>query len=191
VYGRDDAGAPDVQVVCAGTPVVVFGPRLMTQEAGIKTIDGATRFALGRIAELARPERIAVAGLAEAELGSVFAALVRSFAPPASHGAVRGLFGDPDVQRARDEAVRGALSVKLRQRFEQLFAAILPADLVLARYAGATRRVADRAGLLVSGDCAAALASSGARGDGVEPVVAAVTHPAYPSLRALLGVGVR
>ena len=188
LYGRDDASAPDVQLVCAGTPIVVLGPRVTTI-AG--SIDGAARFALGRVAELSRPERVVVAGLAEAEIRSVFAALVRSFGPPASHGAVRGLFGDPDVQRARDESVRGALSVKLRMRFEQLFATIAPAELDLARYAAASRRIADRAGLLVSGDPAAALASSNATGAGIEPIVAAVTSPAYPSLRALLGVGVR
>ena len=191
IYGRDDAAAPDVQLVCAATPVVVLGPRLLAIDPGSKAIEPRFRFALGRVAELARPERAVVAGLPAAELGAVFAALVRSFAPPASHAAVRGLFGDHDVQRARDEAVRGALSVKLRQRFEHLFAGIAPADLDVARYAAASQRVADRAGLLVSGDVAAALASANARGAGTEPVVAAVTNRAYPSLRALLGVGVR
>jgi hypothetical protein len=43
----------------------------------------------------------------------------------------------------------------------------------------------------VSGDVAAALASSNKRGAGPEPIIAAVTHPSYPSLRAVLGVGVR
>ena len=47
------------------------------------------------------------------------AALVRSFAPPAAHAAVARLVGDPDVQRARDEALRSTLPVKLRLRFEQ------------------------------------------------------------------------
>lgn len=187
LYARDDADAPDTQLVCAATPVVVIGPRV----TGTDTIDGATRFALGRVAELARPERAVVAGLPELELRTVFAALVRSFAPAASHAAVRTLVADADVQRARDEAVRGALSVKLRQRFEQLFASIAPGGLDPMRYAAATQRVADRAGLLVSGDVAAALASSNRRGAGPEPVITAVTHPSYPSLRAALGVGVR
>ncbi len=188
LFARDDAGAPPVQLVCAGTPIVVLGPRLVGDGA---EIGPATRFALGRVAELSRPERVVVAGLPGAEAGAVFAALVRSFAPPTSHAAVRGLFADADVQRARDEAVRGSLPVRLRQRFEQLFATIAPADLDLGRHAAAGQRVATRAGLLVSGDCAAALATAAARGAGADEVVAAVTDPAYPSLRAALGVGVR
>jgi tetratricopeptide (TPR) repeat protein len=188
LYGRDQADAPDATIVCAGTPIVVLGPRV-TAEAG--SVDGATRFALGRVAELSRPERFIVAGLAETHLRAVFAALVRSFAPAASHNAVRGLFSDADIQRVRDDQVRGALSVKLRSRFEQLLAAIAPHDLDLARYATAGERVSDRAGLLVSGDPAAAIAAAAARGDGPDAVVAAVTDPAYPTLRALLGVGVR
>ncbi len=188
LYERDDVAAPDVQLVCAGTPIIVFGARITTASG---VLDSAARFALGRAAELSRPERVVVAGLSDVEVRAIFAALVRSFAPAASHAAVRGLIGDPDVQRARDESVRGALSVKLRQRFEQLFAAIAPADLDLKRYTAACHRIADRAGLLVCGDCAAALAAATKHGGGSEVVVAAVTDPAYASLRAALGVGVR
>ena len=188
LYGIDDAEAPDARIVCAGTPIVVVGPRVM---ADASTIDTAMRFALGRVAELSRPERIIAAGLAETHARAVFAALVRCFAPAASHNAVRGLFSDPDIQRVRDDQVRGALTVKLRQRFEHLLATISPADLDLARYTAACHRVADRAGLLVSGDCAAALAFAASRGAGPETVVAAVTSPAYPTLRTTLGVGVR
>ncbi len=188
LYAVDHADAPDARVVCAATPIVVLGPRVVA-DAG--SIDSAARFALGRVAELSRPERFIAAGLAELHACAVFAALVRCFAPSASHDAVRALFSDPDIQRVRDDQVRGALSVKLRQRFEQLFASIPPLALDLRRYTAACHRVADRAGLLVSGDCAAALASAAASGAGAESIVAAVTTPAYATLRATLGVGVR
>ncbi|MBK9033603.1 MAG: tetratricopeptide repeat protein [Myxococcales bacterium] len=181
VYARDDADAPDLQLVCAGTPIVVFGPRLGD------TVDGARRFALGRIAELTRPERAVVAGLPDVEVATLLAALVRSFAPPASHGAVARLIADPDVQRARDEMVRGALSVKVRQRFEQLFADLPPTAIELGRHRAAVQRVAERAGLLVSGDCAAALVKPTG---GVAAVVRTVAHPDYVPLRAKLGLAV-
>ena len=91
------------------------------------------------------------------------------------------------MQRARDEALRGALPVRLRQRFEQLFAE-LPADaLDLHRHRAALARVAERAGLLVSGDCAAALVEPTG---GPAAVVRTVTDPDYPALRARLGVAV-
>ena len=183
-YVRDDAAAPPVQLVCAGTPIVVLGP-------AAAEVGSAIRFALGRVAELSRPERMIVGGLPDAELRSVFAALVRSFAPPTSHAAVRSLFADADVQRARDESIRSVLPVKLRLRFEQLFADLSPADLDLAAYVAASHRVADRAGLLVSGDAAAAVAASTQRGAGPEPIVRAVASPAYAALRAKLGIGVR
>ena len=184
LYARDDAAAPDVQVVCAGTPIVILGPRFAAADA---EVDGARRFALGRAAELTRPERAIVAGLPDAEVATLLAALVRSFAPPASHGLVARLVGDPDVQRARDEALRGALPVKLRLRFEQLFAESPHTVIDLGRHRAATQRAADRAGLLVSGDFAAALARPVG---GALAVVRAVTDPGYPALRARLGNGV-
>ncbi len=181
VYARDDADAPDLQLVCAGTPIVVLGPRLGD------VVDGARRFALGRIAELTRPEHAIVAGLADAEVATLVAALVRSFAPAASHGAVARLIGDPDVQRARDEALRGALPVKLRQRFEALFAELPPTPLDLTRHRAAIQRVAERAALLVSGDCAAALVRPTG---GPAAVVRTVAHDDYVPLRARLGLAV-
>jgi len=160
---------------------VVLGPRLA---AGDVTVDGARRFALGRAAELTRPERAIVAGLPDAEVATLLASLVRSFAPPASHAAVARLVGDPDVQRARDEALRSALPVRLRARFEQLFAELPPTALDLNRHRAACQRAADRAGLLVSGDFAAALVKPAG---GAIAIVRAVADPAYPALRVKLG----
>jgi hypothetical protein len=182
LYARDDEAAPDLQLVCAGTPIVVFGPRFATGD-----VDGARRFALGKVAELTRPERMVVAGLADAEVGSLLAALVRSFGPAASHPAVARLFSDPDVQRARDESLRSALPVKLRQRFEQLFAELPPGAIDLAKHRAATSRVAERAALVVSGDCAAALQRPTS---GAAAVVRTVTHVDYLPLRARLGLAV-
>ena len=181
LYATDDPAAPELRLVCAGTPIVVFGPRASA------AVDPARRFALGTIAELTRPERAVVAGQPPAEVATLLASLVRGFAAPALHGAVARWVGDPDVQRARDEALRGALPVRLRQRFEQLFAE-LPADaLDLHRHRAALARVAERAGLLVSGDCAAALVEPTG---GPAAVVRTVTDPDYPALRARLGVAV-
>ncbi|MEZ4403769.1 MAG: tetratricopeptide repeat protein [Kofleriaceae bacterium] len=181
LYATDDPRAPEVQVVCAGTPIVVLGPRAA---AGV---DRARRFALGAAAELTRPEHAIVAGLPVAEVGTLLAALVRSFAPPASHAAVAALVLDPDVQRARDEALRGALPVKLRQRFEQLFAELPPTPLTLTAHLAAVQRVATRAALLVSGDYGAALTQPNAT---ATEVVRTVTDPDYVALRARLGLAV-
>ncbi len=185
LYLRDEAGAPPVQVVCAATPLVILGPRVHGE------LDLAARFHLGWAAELSRPARMVAVGMATTDLHATFAALVRTFAPAAVHGAVLALQLEADVQRARDEGLRGALPVRLRLRFEQLFAGLRTDDLDLQRYLAACARVADRAGLLVSGDPAAMLASVAARGAAPTAVVQAVTDPAYPALRARLGVGGR
>ena len=185
LYVRDQAGAPPIQLVCAATPMVILGPRLQGE------VDLAARFQLGRAAELSRWHRVVAVGLAADDLRATFAALVRSFAPPALHAAVAPLVLDRDVQRARDEALRGALSVRLRQRFEQLFAGVAPTELDLGRYLAGCARAADRAGLLVSGDVAAAQASAAERGADPAAVVRTVIDPAYAALRARLGVGWR
>jgi Tfp pilus assembly protein PilF len=185
LYLRDEPGAPPVQVVCAATPLVVLGPRLQGD------LDLAARFQLGRAAELTRPARMVAIGLAPADLRATCAALVRNFAPPPLHAAIAALVPDVEVQRARDEAVRGALPVKLRLRFEQQFAGLAAGDLVLDRFLAACERVADRAGMLVSGDPSAALASAADRGLGPASVLRAGFDPAYAALRARLGVGVR
>jgi hypothetical protein len=62
---------------------------------------------------------------------------------------------------------------------------------VLDRFLAACERVADRAGMLVSGDPSAALASAADRGLGPASVLRAGFDPAYAALRARLGVGVR
>src|SRR5690606_18779492 len=62
LYPSQAAGAPDIQIVCAAAPVVVFGPRL--QAAGKDPAErAALRFLLGRAAEMLRPEHIIAAGL--------------------------------------------------------------------------------------------------------------------------------
>lgn len=185
LFTRDDAAAPPVQVVCGSSPMVVLGPAVAGE------VDGAIRFALGRAAELTRPARMVAHGLAALDLHATFAAVIRSFAPARLHAAVAPLVGDDEVQRARDEAVRSALPVRLRLRLEQLTAGLAPADLDLGRYLAGCARVADRAGLLVSGDPAAALAAVASRHGAPRSLVLAVTDPAYPTLRARLGVGVR
>lgn len=179
LYATDDPAAPDLRLVCAGTPIVVFGPR------GQGAVDGARRYALGAIAELSRADRAIACGLPLAEVRALVAGLVRSFAPAPLHAAVARWIVDADVQRARDEALRGALAVRLRQRFEQLFAELPAAALDIERHRAALERVAGRAALLVSADCAAAVARAGA-----PAVVRAVTHPDYPALRARLGLAV-
>jgi hypothetical protein len=193
LYQRDVAGAPDVQVVCAATPIVVLGPRLL---ADPPPPDAELRFLLGRAAELVRPERIVACGQTRADAARVLAAVARLFGPAALRDAANTrLVDDHEIQHAHDDIVKAALPVRIRTRLEQLLAA-LPVDaLDLDRYRAACERIADKVGLALCGDHGAAVALVTARA-GATPAAAAhlvraVAHPDWPALRARLGLGVR
>jgi hypothetical protein len=186
LYTIDDPTAPDIQIIAGATPILVLGTRLLGEVPR-----GELRALLGRAALLTRPEHVIAAGLATDQLERLIAALARVFGPPRLAEAVVPFVRDPDVQRAHDELVRGALSLKLRARIEALLAPLSAAELDLDRVRAATERAADRAGLIASGDPAAALAVVGRRGVEVRHVVALATAPGYLALRARLGLGVR
>ncbi|HWN70371.1 MAG TPA: tetratricopeptide repeat protein, partial [Haliangium sp.] len=81
LYTSQAPAAPDLQIVCAAAPVVVFGPRL--QAAGKDPAQRtALRFLLGRTAEMLRPENIIAAGLPQADFTNLLGALLRLFGPP-------------------------------------------------------------------------------------------------------------
>jgi tetratricopeptide (TPR) repeat protein len=188
LYMRDDAGAPDVQVACAATPIVILGPRLL---ADPPPPDAELRFLIGRAAELARPERMVAVGLPKGEAARVIAAVARLFGPPPLREAADRLIEDQDVQRARDDVVKSALPLKLRSRLEQVLSTMSPDDLDLARYTAACERIADRVGLALCGDASVTFSRVIARGAGPSHLVRAAAHPGWMALRHKLGIGVR
>ena len=117
-------------------------------------------------------------------------AVVRLFGPPALREAVSA-FVDEDVQRAHDEAVKGALPVKLRTRLEALLLDMPSTALDNARYLQVCERNADLAALLVGGDPTTIVRCAQARGDKLDHLIRAIGHPAWLATRQKLGVGVR
>jgi len=190
IYTRDDAGTPDVQVVCAGTPMIVLGPRVRGLD-GASPPPGELRFLLGRIAALAQPARVVFAGAPREDAARLLAAVVRSFGPPLLAMGASRLIGDADhaedVQRRHDEHVRTTLPVRLRQRFTELLAKMSARDLDLDAFLAACERTADRAGLLVSDEPGIAFAHVRARGGATEHLVRAALAPGWMALRARLG----
>jgi len=187
---QHDGIAADAIVVAAATPVIVLGPRLAAEDsAGLAP--NVVRALVARAVEQTRPEHLAFCGLPSRDATRLLTSIVRLFGPPALREAVSALLVDEDVQRAHDEAVKGALSVKLRTRLEQQLA-VLPAEaLDNASYATSCQRAADRGALLLGGDAATIVAAARARGDGVAHLIRAVGHPQWLAARAKLGVGVR
>jgi hypothetical protein len=191
---------PPVQVVCVSPPIIVLGPQAL-RTAGDGAHDAELRFLLGRAAELARPERVAAAGLPREELMNLVASLARCFAPAAVAAAVPSTIDDVDVRRAHDDLLRGTLPVKLRSRLERLLEDVRVPDLDVDRFVAACERAADRAGLLASGDVAAALLHARAVAGGIEltanaadraPHVARLALSAgYLAVRGRLGIAVR
>jgi hypothetical protein len=176
----------DLAVVAAGTPVIVLGRALAAEDG--KQVPTAVRAQLARAVELTRAEHLAFAGLPPRDATRLLASVVRLFGPPALREAVSALLVDEDVQRAHDEAVKGALPVKLRTRLEQLLAPLPPEALDNASYLTHSQRSADRAALLVGGDAATIVAIARARGDGLEHLIRAIAHPQWFAVRAKLGV---
>jgi hypothetical protein len=184
LYQRDSG--PDVSVACAATPIVVIGPRLAGGAGG-----DVVRAQLARAIDLARPEHLVFGGLSLEDASRLVAAVARLFGPPALRDAVTARIADPDVQRAHDEMVRAALSVKLRTRLEHQLATLSPAAADAARYTSVCQRDADRAALLVGGDPGTIVAGAVQRGDGARHLIRAIAHPGWLAFRGKLGLGVR
>jgi len=178
----------DVTVVAAATPVLVLGRRLTTEAT--PPPDPVVRALLARGVELTKPEHLAFAGLPPRDATRLLTSVVRLFGPQALKEAVSA-FVDEDVQRAHDEAVKGALPVKLRTRLEGLLSNLSPSALDNAKYVTVCERNADRAALLLGGDAATIVSGAKARNDGVEHLLKALGHPNWLAMRAKLGVGVR
>ena len=187
LYEHDDA--PDVTVIAAATPVVVLGPRLVAETGGAPPTE--IRALLARAIELTRPEHLAFVGLPPREATRMLVSVARLFGPAALRDAVSALLVDEDIQRAHDDAVKGALPVKLRTRLEAVLAPLPPSALDNARYLAACHRNADRAALLLGGDPAVIVAGARARGEGTEYLVRALGQPGWLPTRAKLGVGIR
>src|SRR5690606_1021006 len=116
--------------------------------------------------------------------------VVRLFGTPALREAVSA-FVDEDMQRAHDEAVKGALPVKLRTRLEALLSGMPHTALDNAKYLMVCERNADRAAVLVGGDPQVMVACVTERNDGVAHLVRGIGPPQWLAMRAKLGVGVR
>lgn len=188
----DGSRIPDVQVVAAGTPMIVIGPRLRGL-GGAAPPASEIRFLLGRAAALAQPSRVIFTGAPREDAGRLLAAVVRSFGPPSLASAVSRLIPDGSadhaegVQKMHDEHVRTTLPVRLRRTFEQLLATLSARDLDLDGFLAACERTADRAGLLASDDPATAFAFVRARGGDTTHLVRGALAPGWLPLRAKLG----
>jgi hypothetical protein len=178
----------DITVVAAATPVIVLGRRLTT-EASPPPLD-EVRALVARAVELTKPEHLAFAGLPPRDGTRLLTSVVRLFGPPPLREAVSA-FVDEDVQRAHDEAVKGALPVKLRTRLEALLSAMPVTALDNARYLAVCERNADRAALLLGGDAGTIVKIAKARQDTTEHLIRAVSHPNWLATRQKLGVGIR
>ncbi|HEY0194549.1 MAG TPA: hypothetical protein VGC42_25730, partial [Kofleriaceae bacterium] len=178
---------PDAITICAATPVIVLGARMLSAE----TRTDEVRAILVRAVELTRPEHAAVTGLPAGDAVRLLTSVIRLFGPAALRDAVNALVDDADVQRGHDDMVRAALPVKLRTRFEQLLAPLSVATLDLARYRTAAEHGADRAALLLGGDARAIVALAAARGDSPAHLIAALAQPGWLALRARLGLAAR
>ena len=190
LYQHDDA--PDVTVVCGPTPLVVLGPRLVAGGEGRDAVNPTQiRAILARAVELARPEHAVFAGQPLADVVRLVVAVARLYGTPAIREAADALVTDAEIQHAHDDLIRGALSVKLRTRLEQLFAAMPVTSFDPTRHAQAIQRNADRAALLLGGDPATICSIARERLEGANHMIAAIAQPGWLPLRTKLGVGVR
>jgi hypothetical protein len=191
LYQLDRAIERDVVVVAAATPVVVLGPRLAVELAGGGAAPSEARALLARAVELTRPEHIAFSGLPEDNANQLIASVARLFGPASLRNVADALVEDEDTQRAHDELVKGALSVKIRTRLEQVLAQVSQSALGIERYIGASNRTADRAALLLDGDPATIVRQIVARGESPTHLISAIAQPGWLPLRIKLGLGVK
>jgi hypothetical protein len=176
LYQHDDPDGSDIRVVCASPPLVVFGPRLTGSTAHPDLSDGERRFLLAHAAEQCLPARIIAAGLPYEAFAELMDALTRLFAGRRTDSA------------EQDQALRTSLPIRVRSRLTELLAAH---RMQPSTYVERCQRAADRAGLLISGDLAAALR----HGSGVTPecpvprhYVELILQPAYTEVRQRLGI---
>jgi tetratricopeptide (TPR) repeat protein len=177
-----DSQAPDLAVLCASPPVVVFGPEVVSRRARSQSDAAATvaelelRFRLARVVELARPRRVFAAGMPPAAFAHFVAGLWRAF------GRATSSMPPDSVADGVAERLRKSLPLTLRSRLEQRLRDAPREALDAARYQEACARAADRAGLIVCGHAGVAIAAAG--GAGAAPhLVATAASAAYLALR--------
>jgi Tfp pilus assembly protein PilF len=180
---------PDITVVAAATPVIVLGTRLLAEAMGPPPAE--TRALVARAVELTRPEHIAFSGMPLDDAMRLLASVVRLFGPASLRTIADALVEDEDLQRGHDELVKGALSVKIRTRLEQVLATLDHSALGLERYIAASERTADRAALLLDGDPVTIARLAIARGEATTHLISALGQPGWLPLRHKLGLGVR
>jgi hypothetical protein len=171
LYQHKDEDGPDVQVICASPPIVVFGPRLVGQTLA----EPERRFLLGRAAELCQPSRIIAAGLSKGEFVELMDKVVRVF------GAQKPRTTLPP----EDEAFRQAFPVRVRARISELLA---ERPLAPLSYVKACHEAADRAGLMVAGELEMLLRHLHGYDGKTVPVhvIELVLKPAYRAIRKKL-----
>jgi hypothetical protein len=131
------------------------------------------------------------AGLPFGDATRLLASVARLFGSAALRAAAENFIEDDEVQQHHDEAVKSALSVKLRTRLEQALANMPPAALDVTSYRDACHRTADRAALLLDGDPATIAKLCLARGESTTHLISAIAQPGWLALRGKLGLGVR
>ena len=188
LYQTPAPGTADVSVICTAPPIILLGPRVTATTASPwhGTVEPATdselRFLLGRALELARPERLAAAGLPAPRFAKLVHALWHAFAPGKRTNV-------PADIEAEAERLRKTLPVKVRLRVEAAFEAH-PAPPDPDAYRAASERAAERAGLLVSGDAVAAVRLVGGPDKAAHLFRLAVRERTF-AVRAKLGLGER
>ena len=189
LYQRDTGR--DITVVGSSSPVIVLGPRLVTDHSAGGVSAPEARALLARAVELARPEHVAFTGLPFRDATRLVASVARLFGSPTLRAAAENFIEDDAVQQSHDEVVKAALSLKLRTRLEQALASVPPAALDVTAYRTACHRTADRAALLVGGDPAVIAKLCALRGESTAHLISAFAQPGWLALRTKLGVDAR
>ncbi len=178
LYTSDDEDAPDVQVVCASPPIIVFGSRLVSGE-GISDLE--MRYELGRAAELAQPSRIIAAGQTLEKFKELVDTLWRVFGDgPSGEGEIG------NEQHARDEKIRKTLPVRARADLEKLLTGL--SGLHAEQFSQGCQRTADRAGLLICGEIGTVIRHAP---EDNKHLLRMPLQPAYLETRAKLGIGAK
>lgn len=170
-YGTDDANII-IQVSCAGTPLVIFGPLLLEGRVD----PGQARFWTARAVECTRSHRIVARGLPKADVVDLLHSAHRLFSKHAPKAAT-------EHEQALDALLHGTLPLRLRQRLELLMRDLAEVDAPLERHWAATNRASDRAALLLCPDVRSAMRVASALADDTRHLAALIAHPQWRSTR--------
>jgi len=141
-YGTDDPNIV-IQVVCAGTPIVVLGPLLLQN----KVSPLEARFWIARALENTRPAHIVARGLPRQDAATLYASLLRMFSPPEKRQVA-----DNDSDRTFDDMLKSSLPLKIRTRLEGIIAQIEGEPPSLDAFLNQVNLSADRIATVLSPD---------------------------------------